>query len=52
MRTSRENKNVVGRNEPQNEEEERMHDYFFILWYPGHGLATYAPVLRLSVREG
>ena len=33
-------------------EEERMRDYFFILWYPGRGRATYAPVLLISVYEG
>ena len=39
-------------NAPRNEEAQRMRVFSFILWYPGRGRATYAPVLRLSVGEG
>ena len=48
----RNQKTVVGRNAPRNEEVQRMPIFSFILWYPGRGHATYAPVLRLSVGEG
>jgi len=36
----------------QDSEAQHMHIFSFLMWYPGHGCATYAPALLISVYEG